>query len=251
MENYIKFLTGDIPYQIVPELLIIAHVDQNRTKKVIPIATGFAAYSGNYLVILSAAHAFNNLQGEAMLIVGSNGSVSLARAKIVIEKTFDIAVIFLDTDYIKTLFKNLLLVQAENIPSVSDSGAGSIYQVHGFPASKNKFNRSTGWIPNYMRVSFGGERNAPKRTTFPLERISPFCFELSLKNLFDDDGKPDNKLGRLQGMSGSPVYRYAKVENGVAGKLIGMFVHWDKDEQVASVVPWKAIESFVTQAAMR
>jgi hypothetical protein len=243
------FNSGTPTFEETPELVLLAHVDQDRSKRVVAKGTAFFVHVDSCLVLLTAAHVFDGLENQPILALGKKGHVSLAGKKVVRSKLFDVAAIILESSDIDDLMVELMCVEPIAVADVQDSGTDAIYQMHGFPGSKNTFSPTDGAKRHMARVSLGERRDAPKKSSLPLKDFQPFCFDISLKQLFNDEGIKVNTLTEFKGMSGSPVYRYEVTGTSKAmGQLVGMFVHWDKNERTASVIPWQILREFALLA---
>jgi hypothetical protein len=237
---------GPMAYGETPSLVLLAAIDQDGDKKCKSIATGFISVAQPYVVLITAAHVFQGIEGRPVLAIGPIGSISLAKAKVVKSDLFDIAVAFLGNDDFLRLFQKCRCVMPEVVSGVTDSGVSAMYQLHGYPAAKNEISRTHGLKSHQVRVSLGVSRDLPLHSRFSDVDVTPFCFDISPKKLVNDALERDFRLGSFKGLSGGPVVRHS-IRHGESphANLIGMFVEWHKQSKTAVVVPWVEIERFV------
>jgi hypothetical protein len=246
MQKPIEINFAPMEYGEVTSTVLLVTIDEDGDKKLKSLATGFFAISPPYVVLVTAAHVFNGLVGKPVIAIGKNGSVSLAKAKLVKSDKFDIAVAFFETNDLSILFDAFRCPNPLIIKNVLDSGVSAIYQLHGFPAAKNEISKTTGLNGYQLRLTFGESKEIPKQSSFVSTDLTPFCFEISPKKLVDDNAEPDYRFGSFKGLSGSPVYRYdASDDKTKPANLIGMFVEWHNVSKTAVVVPWEEIDKII------
>jgi hypothetical protein len=245
MKKYLEIDYSPITYGESPSLVLLTTIDQDGDKKVKAIATGFIAVCKPYVVLVTAAHAFQGLNGQPVLAVGPIGNVSLAKAKVVTSDRFDIAIIVLETDDLLSLFEKCRCIPVSVLSDVKDSGVDALYQMHGYPAAKNEFTRIGGMKSFQLRVSLGAHRGIPSRSAYAQLDASPFCFDISPKDLINDDLERDLRFGSFKGLSGSPVFRHPIRTEKSEAHLFGMFIEWHKESKTAVVVPWVEIERLI------
>ena len=103
-----------------------------------------------------------------------------------------------------------------------------------------------GWSMSKFCITLGPGAPVPNRSSLTQLGVPLLGFEIDLDNMVGDDGKPDNRIGKLEGMSGGPVIAYP-IENGQPGpgKIAGVFLEWHSKEKVAVVMPALAIAATV------
>ncbi|CAG9171645.1 hypothetical protein CURE108131_11895 [Cupriavidus respiraculi] len=239
---------GVLPFGSEPDTLLLVSIDQDRDKKWHAIGSAFPLYHNGKVYLITAGHVVAKLSGFPIYVLNSKEKslISLRDAQVSVVRELDLAVVECSLNDLASLFGRCNCVKADyRVPRTGVGNNGDIYQVYGFPKSKNKISRSKGFGPNLFRVSLGAPRQLPKRSKLAGLPIPMMCFEIDPDRLFDDEFKPTFQLGKFEGLSGGPVIRHAAEIDSGAGSLVGMFVEWHSTEKVAVVVPIALITSWI------
>jgi hypothetical protein len=245
LKNAVKVSYRKLPYKADFEPILLASMDRYGDKKFQLIGTAFPFFFEGWIGLITAAHTINNLSGNPIVAIVGPKKLHIQTAQITILKEIDVAVIQCSSEDLNRLFDKCLCIEPD-LESMSneESCTGAIYQVYGYPKSKNKFSRLETMKPSIYRMSLGSHKNRPIGTKLTSE-LPLMCFELDVKNMIDDDYNKTLKLGCFEGMSGGPVIRH-KISSHSDGLLVGMFVEWHSKEKTAVVIPVAVIAAMIS-----
>lgn len=229
------------------QTVFIAAQDRDASKRWIACGTGFPVYFDGRVFIVTAAHNFKGMTDEPALLIGPNGYVRLFRDNfhLVGNTAVDLALIAMNSGDLITLFGECMCLQLDMkaLPGRTEPHA---YQAYGYPVSKNKHSKTKGWPMAGWRITLGPAAPVPSRSKLNLLEVPLLGFEIDLGKMVNDDGEPDNRIGKLEGISGGPVVSHAITENTVGpGLLAGVFLEWHAIERVAVVMPAIAIAASI------
>lgn len=240
---------GKIPYGVEPDILLLMSIDQDGDKRWKPVGTAFPFLHGRILSIITAFHVLENLNGFPPYALNPKNrkTISLKNSRVICSKEFDIGVIQCESNDLSTLFDTCTCIEADyNCTSSKDSGLESLYQMHGFPQSKNKFSRLEPFNTFEICISLGTPKPLPSKSKLAAIGLSTLCFDLGIDNLVDDDLNKTRQLGKFDGMSGGPVIRYVRSSTGsLLGTLAGMFIEWHSKEKTAVAIPISTIAAWI------
>lgn len=235
---------GNLPFGDDPHLILIVSCDPDGDKKWTAQGTGFPVLCDNMLTIITAAHVTRGLSGKPVVLIGPSGSLQLSphECRVLQNSEIDLALISISSEDMVTLFGVCNCIELDfDTVACTDSGTEALYQLYGYPQSKNKYSRTEGWNYEAFRVSLGLERPIPARSALRALKIPLLGFDIDLKKMVDDDYQRNSRLGRLQGMSGGPVIRHPIHGTANGGKIAGIFLEWHLAERTAIVLPALAI----------
>jgi hypothetical protein len=239
---------GKLPFGEEPDTLLLMSIDQDGDKRWKSIGTAFPMLHGKVLAIITAAHALKDLDGFPLMALNPKNrkAISLKDSQILYSEDIDVAVIQCSSNDLSELFETCTCIEANyDCVSSQDSGADSLYQVYGYPRSKNKFSRSTPFNTYGFRVSLGTRKTLPERSKLSDIGMPTLCFDLDIRNLMNDERKKTLQIGKFDGMSGGPIIRHATSTGALPGTLVGMFVEWHAVERTAVAVPISTIAAWI------
>jgi hypothetical protein len=240
---------GKIPHGMEPDTLLLMSIDEDGDNRWKSVGTAFPFLHGGVLSIVTAAHVVASLGGFPLYALNHKNRkfVSLKNSRVLYSKNFDIAIIQLDSSNLSDLFGTCTCIEADlNCISSEDSGLDTFYQMHGFPRSKNKFSRLDPFDTFELRVTLGTPKPLPSKSKLAAIGMPTLCFDLGIDNLLDDDGNKTQQIGKFDGISGGPVFRYVQSSTGsLEGTLVGMFVEWHAKERTAVAIPISVIATWI------
>lgn len=246
IENAVKVSYGKLPYKADLEPILLASMDLYGDKKLQLIGTAFPFFCGGWIGLITAAHTINNLSGNPIVAIIGAKKLHVQNAQITFLNEIDVAVIQCSSEDLNSLFDECLCIEPDmDRTSNEESGTDAIYQVYGYPKSKNKFSRLEITNPSIYRITLGLHKNRPIRTKLAKE-FPLMCFDLGIKNMFDDEFNKTLQLGCFEGMSGGPVIRHKISSHDSDGQLVGMLVEWHRKEKTAVVIPAVVIAALIS-----
>lgn len=242
----LKLEIGMLPFESTPDVIQLLSIDQDGDKKWKTVGTAFPLFHNSILYIITAAHVVKDLTGKPLYAIHDRRTVSLATASILKQDEFDIAVIRCNSETLAQIFSPCRCIHANlKLFSCNDSGEDAIYQVYGFPQSKNKISKTQPIIQKMFRMTLGRPHALPPKTKLAATGIPLLCFNAAPNDLVDEKFEKTSQLGKFEGMSGGPVIKHDIKENDAAGKIVGMFVEWHSAEKTAIAVPIAAIAAWI------
>ena len=229
------------------QTVFIAVQDRDASKRWVASGTGFPVYFDGRIFIVTAAHNFRGMTDEPALLIGPNGYVRLFRDNFHLagNTAIDIALIAMNSDDLITLFGECVCLQLD-LDALPNRTEPYAYQAYGYPVSKNKHSKTQGWPMAGWRITLGPAAPVPRRSKLNELGVPLLGFEIDLERMVNDDGEPDRRIGKLEGISGGPVVSHALGENTVGpGMLAGVFLEWHSNERVAVVMPAMAIKAAI------
>lgn len=247
VRRHLQLFRGKLRPGAEAQTIFIALQDRDRSKRWLACGTAFPVYVENKIVLVTAAHNFLGITDEPALLIGPNGHLRLFRDNfhMVGNTAIDLALIALSSDDLITLFGECVCVELD-LDALPERQEPHAYQAYGYPRSKNKHSNTSGWSLSKFRVTLGPTTVVPQASNLNQLGVPLLAFELDLSRMVDDDGNPDSRIGKLDGMSGGPVISHP-IEKGQAGpgKLAGVFLEWHSKEKIAVVMPALAIATAV------
>jgi hypothetical protein len=231
---------GKLPFGGEPDVILLVSIDQYGDKKWKVIGTAFPLLHNGMVVLVTAGHVVEKLSGVPVHALNprEGSQISLSRASVSFNAEMDLAVIFCSSVDLHSLFNCCTCIDVDYTRvSAEDSGGTGIYQVYGYPVSKNKISRTSRFDPHMFRISLGKPNRLPARSRLSDLRVPLMCFDIAPDRLLDDDMKKTFALGKFDGMSGGPVIRHSTSHESLYGTLVGMFVEWHSVEKTAVVIP--------------
>lgn len=246
MKNAVKVSYGKLPYKADLEPILLASMDRYGDKKLKLIGTAFPFLCGRWIGLITAAHVINNLSGNPIVAIMGPKRLYVQNAQIIFLKEIDVAVIQCSSEDLNSLFDECLCIEPDiDRASNEESGTNAIYQVYGYPKSKNKFSRLEIMNPSIYRITLGLHKNRPIGTKLAKE-FPLMCFDLGIQNMVDDEFDKTLQLGCFEGMSGGPVIRHKISSHDSDGQLVGMLVEWHNKEKTAVVIPAVVIAAMIS-----
>lgn len=244
LPNRVEVRYGRLAFGGDPQ--IVMFVAQNiKNKKWEASGSGFPVLYKGVVSIVTAGHVAAELEGKVTVLKGPEGSIVLnpQQCRIIFNKNVDLAIITIPSTQLATLFGVCICIELDdNLMSVADSGVSSLYQVYGYPLSKNKFSNTGGWTREGFRISLGTQAAVPSRSKLLDLGIPLFAFDIDLKDMVDDQLEKYDRLGALRGLSGGPILRH-EIKAPGAGQVAGIFLEWHSLERTALVLPAAAIKA--------
>lgn len=249
IENAVKVSYGKLPYKSDFEPILLASIDLCGDKKFKLIGTAFPFLCDGWIGLITAAHTINKLSGNPIVAIMGPKKLHVQNAQIIFFNEIDVAVIQCSSEDLNSLFDECICIEPDmGKTSNEESGIDAIYQVYGYPASKNKFSRLEITNPSIYRMTLGLHNNRPVGSKLTKE-FPLMCFDLGIKNMLDDEFNKTPQLGCFEGMSGGPVIRHKISSHDSDGQLVGMFVAWHKEEKTAVVIPAVVIAAHILGAS--
>lgn len=242
LPSHIEVRQGRLPFGGDPQLVMFA-AQNPKDKKWEASGSGFPVLHKGVVSIVTAGHVAAALEGKVVVLKGPEGSVLLTpqQCRMLFNAEVDLALITIPSSQLKVLFGVCACIELDhNLRHVADSGISALYQVYGYPLSKNKFSNTAGWTLEGFRVSLGKQEMVPSRSKLLDLKIPLFAFHIDLKNMVDDQFEKFDRLGALKGLSGGPVLRHDVNASG-AGRIAGVFLEWHSSDRTAVVLPAAAI----------
>ena len=244
LPNHVEVRYGRLAFGGDPQLVMFA-AQNLKDKKWEASGSGFPVLHRGVVSIVTAGHVAAALEGKVVVLKGPEGSVVLKpqQCRMLFNEDVDLSIITIPSSQLATLFGICTCIDLEdNLMSVADSGVSSLYQVYGYPLSKNRFSNTEGWTREGFRISLGTQAVVPSRSKLLDLGIPLFAFDIDLKDLVDDQFEKYDRLGALRGLSGGPVLRHEVKTSGV-GRIAGIFLEWHSVERTAVVLPATAIKA--------
>ncbi|WP_157201462.1 hypothetical protein [Massilia sp. Root418] len=241
--NHVEVHYGRLAFGGDPQLVMFGAQNPD-DKKWEASGSGFPVLHKGVVSIVTAGHVAAELEGKSVVLKGPEGSVFLEKqqCRILYNEDVDLALITIPSTQLKTLFSVCICIELDyELRDVADSGISSLYQVYGFPLSKNKFSNTVGWTLEGFRISLGRKAKVPLRSKLLDLEIPLLAFHIDLKEMVDDQLEKFDRLGALKGLSGGPVFRHDTASG--AGRIAGVFLEWHSVERTAVVLPAAAIRA--------
>lgn len=245
-KHQLKLEIGMLQFDSNPDVIQLLSMDQDGDKKWKTVGTAFPLFHNSILYIITAAHVVKGLVGKPLYAIHDKRNVSLATASILKQDEFDIAVIRCNSEILTQIFSPCRCINPDlKAFTCNDSGEEAIYQVYGFPQSKNKISKTQPIIQKMFRMTLGRAHTLPQKTKLAATGVPLLCFNADPNDLVDEKFEKTSQLGKFEGMSGGPVIRHNIKENDTAGKIVGMFVEWHSAEKTAIAVPIAVITAWI------
>lgn len=241
-----KIECGRLALGDYPDTFMLLSIDQDGDKKWKMVGTAFPLFHGNFINLVTAGHVVEGLSGFPLYVFNPREGkmISLVNSRVGFSSDLDLAIIQCSSKDLFDLSDTYSCVKIDyQCKSSQESGIDSLYQVYGYPGSKNKLSLSQGFNSHAFRISLGQFRLSPSKSRLAALGMPLLCFDLSPDHLVDDDGKKTSQLGKFEGMSGGPVIKYSS--SSPLGMLAGMFVEWHRVEKTAVVIPISIITTWI------
>ncbi|OBT07575.1 S1 family peptidase [Vibrio cyclitrophicus] len=234
----IEYVNKNVAF-LQPKVGIFLTEGESKNQDAIGCGSGFLIESETSLYLVTAYHVVEMSQGKQCCLQIHNDVIVLDKLRLIGLKQYDVAVARVDE--LRQKLKSSSYFSTSEIAISTEE----VNFMVGYPITKNKLNSYWGRVDRHMLgVTLGVEITENKPVS---DVLTPYCFDMPSRSVFDSHLNVNGKAPKLQGMSGGPVLTidYMDICLNNPPRLLGVIVEKEHKHDVVFVTSMAPVLSLI------